>query len=146
MLIEHAGIDPLSLRGSLTGVFAGIYGLDYGPRMHEGEARTAGYGLTGTLPAVVSGRVAYALGLEGPAVSVDTACSASLVSLHLACQALRHGECSLALAGGATVMASPGIFVDFARQRGLSPDGRCRAYGADANGTGFSDGVGVVVL
>ncbi len=121
--LEDGGIDPLGLRGSQTGVFAGIYGLDYGPRMHEGEARTAGYGLTGTLPAVVSGRVAYALGLEGPAVSIDTACSSSLVALHLACQALRSGECDLALAGGATVMSSPGIFVDFARQKGLSPDG-----------------------
>ena len=125
--LEDAAIDPLSLHGSMTGVFAGIYGLDYGPRMHEGEQRTAGYGLTGTLPSVVSGRVAYALGLEGPAVSVDTACSSSLVSMHLACQSLRQGECSLALAGGATVNASPGIFVDFSRQRGLSPDGRCRA-------------------
>ncbi|HWH94448.1 MAG TPA: SDR family NAD(P)-dependent oxidoreductase [Baekduia sp.] len=144
--LEDAGIDPLGLRGSQTGVFAGIYGLDYGPRMHEGEARTAGYGLTGTLPAVVSGRVAYVLGLQGPAISIDTACSSSLVALHLACQALRSGECDLALAGGATVMSSPGIFVDFARQRGLSPDGRCRAYGAGANGTGFSDGVGVLVL
>jgi acyl transferase domain-containing protein/NADPH:quinone reductase-like Zn-dependent oxidoreductase/acyl carrier protein len=144
--LEDAGIDPLSLRGSATGVFAGIYGLDYGPRMHAGEDRTAGYGLTGTMPALVSGRVAYTLGLEGPAVSVDTACSSSLVSLHLACQSLRQGETTLALAGGASVNSSPGIFIDFARQRGLSPDGRCRAYGAGANGTGFSDGVGVVVL
>ncbi|MCW3046746.1 MAG: hypothetical protein JWO74_1030, partial [Solirubrobacterales bacterium] len=144
--LEDAGIDPHSLRGSSTGVFTGIYGLDYGPRIHEGDERVAGYGLTGTLPSVASGRVAYVLGLEGPAVSLDTACSSSLVALHLACHALRQGECTLALAGGATIMASPGILVDFARQGGLSPDGRCRAYGAGANGTGFSDGVGVVVL
>ena len=127
--LEDAAIDPLSLRGSPTGVFTGVYGLDYGPRMHEADENAGGYALTGTLPNVVSGRVAYTLGLEGPAVSMDTACSASLVSLHMACQALRQGECSLALAGGVTVMASPSVFVDFSRQRGLSPDGRCRAYG-----------------
>jgi acyl transferase domain-containing protein/thioesterase domain-containing protein len=144
--LEDANIDPLSLRGSMTGVFAGVYGLDYGPRMEEGNDATLGYTLTGTSLSVVSGRVAYTLGLEGPAVSVDTACSSSLVSLHLAVQALRRGECTLALAGGTSVMSSPGIFIDFSRQGGLSPDGRCRAYGAGANGTGFSEGVGVLML
>jgi 8,8a-deoxyoleandolide synthase len=144
--LEDAGIDPLGLRGTLTGTFAGVSGHDYGPRMQEGHELSQGYALTGTSLSVVSGRVAYVLGLEGPAVSVDTACSASLVALHLACQALRQGECDIALAGGATVMASPGVFVDLAGQSGLSPDGRCRAYGAGANGTGFSEGVGLLVL
>ncbi|MFI5026683.1 MAG: acyltransferase domain-containing protein, partial [Solirubrobacterales bacterium] len=144
--LEDASIDPLSLGGSLTGVFAGVYGHDYGPRIEQGNVATQGYSLTGTSLSVVSGRVAFALGFEGPAVSVDTACSSSLVSIHLAAQALRQGECTLALAGGVSVMGSPGIFVDFSRQGGLSPDGRCRAYGAGANGTGFSEGVGLVVL
>ena len=144
--LEDASIDPLSLRGSLTGVFAGVYGHDYGPRIEQGNEATQGYSLTGTSLSVVSGRVAFALGFEGPAVSVDTACSSSLVSIHLAAQALRQGECTLALAGGVSVMGSPGIFVDFSRQGGLSPDGRCRAYGAGANGTGFSEGVGLLVL
>ena len=144
--LEDASIDPLSLGGSLTGVFAGVYGHDYGPRIEQGNDATQGYSLTGTSLSVVSGRVAFALGFEGPAVSVDTACSSSLVSIHLAAQALRQGECTLALAGGVSVMGSPGIFVDFSRQGGLSPDGRCRAYGAGANGTGFSEGVGLLVL
>ena len=144
--LEDASIDPLSLGGSLTGVFAGVYGHDYGPRIEQGNEATQGYSLTGTSLSVVSGRVAFALGFEGPAVSVDTACSSSLVSIHLAAQALRQGECTLALAGGVSVMGSPGIFVDFSRQGGLSPDGRCRAYGAGANGTGFSEGVGLLVL
>ncbi len=144
--LENANIDPLSLRGSLTGVFAGVYGHDYGPRLDEGNEATHGYAMTGTYLSVASGRVAFALGLEGPAVSVDTACSSSLVALHLAAQALRQGECTVALAGGASVMASPGIFVDFSRQGGLSPDGRCRAYGAGAGGTGLSEGVGMLVL
>ncbi len=144
--LEDAGIDPLSLDGSDTGVFTGLMSQDYGPPLHQPDEKSDGYALTGTETSVASGRVAYVLGLEGPSVSIDTACSSSLVALHLACQALRAGECSMALTGGATVMASPGIFVEFSRQRGLSPDGRCRAFGAGANGTGWGEGAGVVVL
>ncbi|MEU8824621.1 SDR family NAD(P)-dependent oxidoreductase [Streptomyces sp. NPDC048636] len=141
--LEDAGIDPTTLRGSDTGVFAGTVSSDYGPStLPELE----GFRVTGTQSSVMSGRVAYSLGLEGPAVSIDTACSASLVALHLAAQALRAGECSLALAGGVTVLAGPFLFVEFSRQRGLARDGRCKAYAASADGTGFSDGVGVVVL
>ncbi len=131
--LEDAGLDPSSLRKTQTGVFAGVAYQDYGPFPVMSSS-------------VVSGRVSYALGLEGPAISVNTACSSSLVAMHLAAQALRQGECDLALAGGVTVISSPGVFLDFSRQRGLAPDGRCKSFAEAADGAGFSDGVGVLVL
>ncbi|WP_203810780.1 beta-ketoacyl synthase N-terminal-like domain-containing protein, partial [Actinoplanes couchii] len=144
--LEDSGIDPYSLRGSMTGVFAGVIDQNYGAWSAAASAAAAGYLLTGNLPSVASGRIAYVLGLEGPAVSMDTACSSSLVSVHLAAQALRQGECDLALAGGACVMVTPQPFVDFSHQQGIAADGRCKPFAQAADGTGWSEGAGLIVL
>ncbi|MFD3523639.1 type I polyketide synthase [Streptomyces sp. NPDC058653] len=144
--LEHAGIDPGRLRGTSSGVFIGVEPHEYGPRTHEAPDGLDGYVLGGNLPSVVSGRVAYTLGFEGPTLTVDTACSGSLTALHLAVRSLQGGECGLALAGGVTVISSPGTFTTFSRQRGLAPDGRIKAFAAAADGTSFAEGVGVFVL
>ncbi|GAA3487912.1 type I polyketide synthase [Streptomyces cremeus] len=142
--VERAGIDPVSLRGSQTGVFAGVMYTDYRDLLDS--AQYDGFRGNGSAPSIASGRVSYTFGFEGPAVTVDTACSSSLVAMHLAAQALRSGECSLAVAGGVTVMSTPTTFVEFARQGGLSSDGRCRSFSDSADGVGWGEGVGMVVL
>ncbi|KIF71644.1 hypothetical protein HY68_28755, partial [Streptomyces sp. AcH 505] len=144
--LERAGIDPSALRGSTTGVFVGTNGQDYPTLLRRSASDVQGYVATGNTASVMSGRLSYALGLEGPAVTVDTACSSSLVAMHWAGKALSSGECSLVIAGGVSVMSSPDSFVEFSRQGGLAPDGRCKAFSDSADGTAWSEGVGILVL
>jgi acyl transferase domain-containing protein len=141
---EDAGIDPGALSGSQTGVFAGVAFSDYGLGVDLPELEHLR--LTGSATSLISGRVAYTFGLEGPAVNVDAACSSSLAAIHFASQALRAGDCSLALAGGVTVLSTPTVFIAMSRERGLAPDGRCKSFGAGADGAGFSEGVGLLLL
>ncbi|WP_304453835.1 type I polyketide synthase [Nocardiopsis sp. YSL2] len=145
--VQRAGMSTDDLRERQVGVFVGAMPTEYGPRLaDQGDGGDGGYRLTGSTLSVASGRIAYVLGLRGPAMTIDTACSASLVALHQAAQAIRRGECEMALAGGATVMATPGMFLEFAAQRGLSPDGHCRAFGAGADGTAWAEGAGMLLL
>lgn len=143
---ERAMLDPRSLTGTNTGVFAARLSTDYGPPMHLAPEGSAGLMLTGNIPSAISGRIAYTLGVVGPAITVDTASSGSLVAIHLAVQALRAGDCDLALAGGVSIMPTPGFFTEFTRQHGLSPDGRAKPFSADADGTVWSEGAGMIML
>ncbi|MET8546953.1 beta-ketoacyl synthase N-terminal-like domain-containing protein, partial [Kitasatospora sp. NPDC004799] len=144
--LEDAGIDPTSLRGSQTGVFTGIWNSGYVGSPDQAPPDTEGYLATGISPSITSGRVSYLLGLQGQAVSVDSACSSSLMAIHLAAQALRSGECTLALAGGVTVSVTPLQFTEFSRQRALAPDGRCKPFSSTADGTSWGEGAGLVLL
>lgn len=144
--LERAGIDPGSLHGTLTGVYAGIMGTEYGTQIQHASEDVTGYGYMGTATCVAAGRVAYSLGLQGPAIAIDSACSSSLVAIHTACEALRSNDCQLALAGGVTVMPTPGVLIDFSQQRVLAPDGRCKAFSASADGVGLGEGAGMLVL
>ncbi|MFF4813798.1 amino acid adenylation domain-containing protein [Kitasatospora sp. NPDC001309] len=143
---EDAGIDPESVRDSETGVFTGLSCLDYGQGRGEVPEEAEGFLTTGSVGGAAAGRISYTLGLRGPSLTVETACSSSLVALHLAVQSLRRGECAMALAGGATVMATPQLFTEFTRMQGLSPDGRCRPFSAQAAGSGLAEGVGVLLV